>query len=49
VNINHMEVSRSDKGKTALMVIETDTSVSADIVKLIARQPLIRKVIILDI
>lgn len=49
VNINHMEVSRSDRGKTALMVIETDTPVSADIVKLITRQPLIRKVIILDI
>jgi len=49
VNINHMEVSRSDRGKTALMVIETDTPVSPDIVKLITRQPLIRKVIILDI
>ncbi len=49
VNINHMEVSRSDRGKTALMVIETDTPVSPDIVKLITRQPLIRKVIILDL
>lgn len=49
VNINHMEVSRSDRGKTALMVIETDTPVSPAIVRLITRQPLIRKVIILDI
>lgn len=31
INISHMEVSRSQKGKSALMVIETDEAVSHEI------------------
>lgn len=49
INISHMEVSRSEKGKNALMVIETDQPVGPDVVRLIERQPHIQKTVQLDI
>ncbi len=48
VNINHMEVSRSDRGKMALMVIETDERVDPDLLRLIGEQRHIQKVITLN-
>lgn len=48
VNINHMEVSRSDRGKLALMVIETDERVEPDLLRLIGRQQHITKVVTLN-
>ena len=36
INIGHMEVSRKEKGKTALMVLETDENVSEEILQEIA-------------
>lgn len=39
INIGHMEVSRKEKGKTALMVLETDENVSEEILQEIASLP----------
>lgn len=49
VNINHMEVSRSDRGKNALMVIETDERVDPLLVETISRQPNVQKIITLRV
>lgn len=49
VNISHMEVSRSQRGQHALMVIETDQPVEKEIIRLIVSQPHIDKIVILDI
>lgn len=49
VNINHMEVSRSDKGKTALMLMETDEQVGALQIEEITRQPNVIKTISLNV
>ncbi len=49
INISHMEVSRSEKGREALMVIETDQPVPAEITGLIQAQPNIRKIVKLDV
>ncbi|MHC1786081.1 MAG: L-serine ammonia-lyase, iron-sulfur-dependent subunit beta [Christensenellales bacterium] len=49
ININHMEVSRSHKGQTALMVIETDEQVAQAILDLIGKQPHIQKIVKLDV
>ncbi len=49
VNISHMEVSRNEKGREALMVIETDQQVPAEITGLILAQPHIRKIVKLDV
>ncbi|NLZ88051.1 MAG: L-serine ammonia-lyase, iron-sulfur-dependent, subunit beta [Clostridiales bacterium] len=48
VNVSHMEVSRTEKGRDALMVIETDQQVTPDIIHRMARQPNIHKIITLD-
>lgn len=48
ININHMEVSRTDRGQTALMVIETDEQVSSDVIDRMNRQNNIYKIITLD-
>ncbi|WP_085524014.1 L-serine ammonia-lyase, iron-sulfur-dependent subunit beta [Tuberibacillus sp. Marseille-P3662] len=39
INISHMEVSRSDKGRQALMVIETDQTISDDVIDDIKQRP----------
>ena len=39
INIGHMEVSRKEKGKTALMVLETDENVAEEILAEIAALP----------
>ncbi len=49
INISHMEVSRSERGRDALMVIETDQQVPEDVLALIAAQPNVNKVIKLDV
>ncbi|NLM85291.1 MAG: L-serine ammonia-lyase, iron-sulfur-dependent, subunit beta [Clostridiales bacterium] len=49
INISHMEVSRAQRGRDALMVIETDQPVPPDILRLIQDQPHIFKTIKLDI
>ncbi len=48
INISHMEVSRNEKGREALMVIETDQQVPAEITGLILAKPHIRKIVKLD-
>ncbi len=48
INISHMEVARAKKGQDALMVIETDQPVAADLVQKILGQPNIFKTIKLD-
>lgn len=49
VNISHMEVSRMEKGKVALMVIETDQQVPANILDLIEQLDHVRKIVTLSI
>lgn len=49
INISHMEVSRVEKGQTALMVIETDQTVPAQAIEVISSQPHIGKVIVLNV
>lgn len=44
INIGHMEVSRKEKGKTALMVLETDENVSGYVLREIAALPNILRV-----
>ena len=44
-----MEVSRADRGQTALMVIETDERVAADVIERMNRQNNIYKIITLDV
>ena len=48
INISQMEVSRSERGSDALMVIETDQPVPMNIVKEIEAQHNIRKVVQLN-
>lgn len=48
INIGHMEVSRIEKGQTALMVIETDQVVDHEILKEISDKENIIKVILLN-
>lgn len=48
INIGHMEVSRIEKGLTALMVIETDQVVDHEILKEISDKENIIKVILLN-
>ena len=48
VNINHMEVSRSERGKTALMVIETDEKVEPEVVGHMESQSNVFKIITLN-
>ncbi len=45
INISHMEVSRTEKGHEALMVIETDQPVPKDITDHILTQKHIRKIV----
>lgn len=49
INISHMEVSRTEKGRRALMIIETDQPVASATVKEINAQPHIEKIIKLDV
>lgn len=49
INISHMEVSRLEKGRLALMVIETDQSVPDDIFSAILAQPNIERVVRLSL
>jgi L-serine dehydratase len=49
INISHMEVSRSQKGQEALMVIETDQPVPDALVASIKAGPHIRKIVKLDV
>lgn len=49
ININHMEVSRQDRGQTALMVIETDELVDASVIDLMNRQDNVFKIITLEL
>lgn len=49
ININHMEVSRSDRGQTALMVIETDEKVGPEVIESMNRQKNIYKIITLNV
>ena len=49
INIGHMEVSRLEKGHTALMVIETDQPVSENIINEISSSENVRRIIILDV
>lgn len=44
INIGHMEVSRREKGKMALMVLETDENVDDKVMKEIAEMPNILQV-----
>ncbi|HSK67981.1 MAG TPA: L-serine ammonia-lyase, iron-sulfur-dependent subunit beta [Candidatus Limnocylindria bacterium] len=48
INISHMEVSRSERGRDALMVIETDQKVPAEVAALVRAQPNIFKTVVLD-
>lgn len=49
VNISHMEVSRAQRGREALMVIETDQPVLPELIKLMVSQPHINKIVTLDV
>lgn len=49
INISHMEVSRSERGQRALMIIETDQKVPNGTVATINSQPHIQKIIKLDV
>lgn len=49
INISHMEVSRLEKGRLALMVIETDQSVPDDIFSAILAKPNIERVVRLNL
>lgn len=49
INISHMEVSRADRGREALMVIETDQPVPPEVIRFMESQPNINKVIKLDV
>ena len=49
VNISHMEVSRTQRGSEALMVIETDQVVPSEIIRLIESQPHINKIVKLEV
>ncbi len=49
INISHMEVSRIEKGQNALMVIETDQAVPADVIAAISAGRNIVKVVVLDV
>ncbi|NLC33132.1 MAG: L-serine ammonia-lyase, iron-sulfur-dependent, subunit beta [Clostridiales bacterium] len=49
ININHMEVSRKDKGKTALMVIETDELVEPAVIDRMNAQENVYKIIKLEL
>ena len=44
INIGHMEVSRKEKGKIALMVIEVDQNIDESILEEIAKLPNITQV-----
>jgi L-serine dehydratase len=48
INISHMEVSRLEKGHTALMVIETDQPVAQRVIEEISHRENIQEVIILN-
>ncbi len=48
INISHMEVSRAERGRDALMVIETDQPVPEDIVALVGAQSHVRKIVVLS-
>lgn len=49
INISHMEVSRIEKGQTALMVIETDQAIPQEAIAEITAQEHIVKVVVLDV
>lgn len=49
INICHMEVSRTEKGKTALMVIETDELVSPQLISMLNHKKHILKIINLKV
>lgn len=49
INIGHMEVSRIEKGRTALMVVETDQPVIEDLIDEISKMNNIQKVIVLNV
>ncbi len=49
VNISHMEVSRTEKGKTALMIIETDEIVGPEVIEELGKQAHILKIITLEV
>ncbi len=49
INIGHMEVSRIEKGRTALMVVETDQVVSEELIQEIMGMNHILKVIVLSV
>lgn len=49
VNISHMEVSRMERGKVALMVIETDQRVEESVLSLIRQLDHVRKIVTLDV
>ena len=49
ININHMEVSRKDRGQTALMVIETDELVEPAVIDLMNAQDNVYKIIKLEL
>lgn len=49
INISHMEVSRQEKGKLALMVIETDQTIPETFINEIENAPNITKVILLNV
>lgn len=48
INISHMELSRLEKGQTALMVIETDQLIKEELIKMINDLQHIMKVIVLQ-
>lgn len=45
INIGHMEVSRKEKGKMALMVIEVDQKINQDVIGEIERVPNVTQII----
>lgn len=49
INVSHMEVSRTQKGQTALMIIETDEIVGADLIRELNKQEHIIKIITLEV
>jgi L-serine dehydratase len=48
INISHMEVSRAERGRDALMVIETDQRVPEGTVALVGAQAHVHKIVVLS-
>ncbi len=47
INIGHMEVSRHEKGKQALMAIEIDDRITAEVLEEIDRLPQVERAVMM--